>query len=1156
MRFRVLILLPLLAAAASCGWIRNDPKTQKGFQNEKLDLSCLQKIPENLNALFTGTLEDSAGDGARLQQIFPCVNHALGVFGTMTRGSTPDAYSSSDLQSFANRNLPPENPISDSFIRSIFVLKQSILGGTERTITKDELKSLQSRVLRFGDLIAPLAPHLRILMKPADASLEMRTAAGTALGVFVRGLPEVLADSRNPLEWKELGTFLEELEKFISRRNGKTPETVLALVREQLPVLQYSKLLLVGGSESAIEAAKWKPIFNSIANLYGAFLITQKPSEILDQTWIEVESTEPEQARAVQKLIETLQSLSANEQLTTRPIVLQFSDGFAKALFVNSLLFPRTRGSLALRQFFGNAELRKTAGRLAEQALKLDPNHLTPKVLAPLVRDLIEVIRLAAVSDSGWDQRVSTLSLTRTSQYLDELDPMLQDKTLKVQFQKYLPLIKEVLPFLVGNDGETLRPRQVAGIIGKGFDFYATWDPQSTDPMNQKLGDTLEILVRAPSFEEVSVTQIKGLLARLEETLREMSPATVMDWNLIRSYLDRGMKLKATFFRTPETKISIREVRDAAMLFEPLRWGKSMTDSMFMVSDLLLNTSIPNAPIAEVISAVNSFLPKEYQTETLGLTLDLIRLVKPVAVGGNRDSFSRQDYSVIARLGGNILRDVYPRYQELGSGFKPGVDSKTFDLVHLGLRAFADSRAGEIRLTDLKALIREGLRRVKLFPQEPTIDKFLSGFHTRVLKRMKSPKPKSLEGLGFGGRDLGPFIALTARIRDELAPLEASFPSPETEVHRDELIGRLRSPSAQKILRNIQPVLFGKEHRLRYPRAGEVLNQFNLYDVSFKFMVFQVVEMLFPLYKVSKDPQGPNTARLNVTDLTDLLTDLNDLITELKLVYGYAPASKSALARLRSINLFTRNGNGDQYIDTTETTEFLTITQGGKKALLEIEAVLYPACFPEVQDFDRISEIPVSCLKRVYFQKAFFARIYGEIAPELIRQMVTWDDAGMDSFRKSMLTAIYPAWKEDGAFPRVELESLVSVPHFTENLFQRFNVNRDDYLQFSEIMKSFSIFCMEIKNAGGPLIAGSCEPGKKPKQVEAIFGYLIFKGEPPRGIKPGDNFRQRVAAIKEIFCWFKDWRKLDKRPSVRDKEPPMLDRKDILKIMSNLSTAL
>jgi hypothetical protein len=227
---------------------------------------------------------------------------------------------------------------------------------------------------------------------------------------------------------------------------------------------------------------------------------------------------------------------------------------------------------------------------------------------------------------------------------------------------------------------------------------------------------------------------------------------------------------------------------------------------------------------------------------------------------------------------------------------------------------------------------------------------------------------------------------------------------------------------------------------------------------------------------------------------------------------------------------------------------------GGKSVLSDVEADLYPKCHPEIQNPELVSEVPIACLTRVYFQKESFSRIYGEVAPELVKQLESWDLEGMDSFRKSMLNSILPGWTENGSFPRSQLESLVSVPHYTENLFQRFDSNRDNILVFSEIMKGFPIFCREIKKAAGSLVSGSCEPGESPGRIEAIFGYLIFHGVPPRGVRPGDSLWQKILAIKEIYSWYRTWRKLDRNPAVRDVNPPQIDRKDILKIMSNLAT--
>ncbi|NDG83463.1 MAG: hypothetical protein EBX52_00305 [Proteobacteria bacterium] len=791
-----MFLLVLIATLASCGWIRNKPKAQSGFQNQALDLSCLQTAPKQLTAVFSGTVTASPEDTEKTKAIFSCLDHALTVFSDYTRGENPDSYTSEELKNFANQHLPANAPLTDSFINSIFLMKRAVIGGTVKSLTKEEVKILRSKLVKFGDAITPLAPHMRTLVKPSEASPELRLAAGAALDVFVQALSEILGNSAHPLEWADFKAFISDLELY-TRTKGNT--NALTFVREQIPVFQYAKLLFVGGSDTAIETEKWRPIFGSISHFYSAFMNTRTASELLEQMSIEVLSTEEEQTRAVKKLSELLRTMMADGQLQSRPLVISLTDRYAKALFINAIIFPRSQGSLALKPFLESAPVRKLAGRIVDQAMKIDLNHLSASALQPIVKDLVSLIEQAGVADSRMSNVKAVLNLSKAIQYLDELKPLLEDKTFADTIKKYVDLSKFAIPILVGNDGDSLRPREVSAIVGKAFDLFATWNPDSTGSMNAKIGDTLEILTRTPSFSSLTTVQIEDTLNRAQKILQDLSPGTKLDWELIRSWLKRGMKLKALVFRTPETGISINELAQLAALYEPLRNGQDLVRSLFSLSNILRESDIPNAPIPEVIDAVNSFLPPESQTGALGITPELIRLVKPVLLGGDLNTFSRYDYSNLARLAANGMQTLYPKYKALGPNFKPGLDSTTFDLANCALHAFIDSRRGEISLADLKLLVMEGLKRINLYPRGITVDRFLIGLHTRVLKHSKSQKPDSLKGLVFLATDLGFFENLTANIRDELLPLEQTFYNPEGTLTRDELLGRLRSEGAKKM---------------------------------------------------------------------------------------------------------------------------------------------------------------------------------------------------------------------------------------------------------------------------------------------------------------------------------------------------------------------
>lgn len=1143
-------------AISSCSWIRTEPKAVSSFQSASLDLSCIKSIPESLQDLFAGAYTTSTEDQTRILSTFGCIDRALGIFADFTRGASPDGYSARELQGFANRYLPEKTPISDLFIRSIFELKRAIIGGTSGTITKAEIKSLQEKLARFGAVIAPFAGHIQVLLKPDASTSANRRTASIALNRFVLALSGILTDSPDSLAWNDLSLFIRELELF----TGSDDTSALTLVREQLPIFQYAKLLLVGGNEGSIESTKWKPIFDSISHFYSALLLTSNTSDLLEQMSLEVQSTEEEQSRAVVKLTGLLRALIRDEHLHSRPTVTLLADRFAKALLLNAFVFPRNQGSLALKPFLETASLRKLSGAIVDQILKLDRDHLAPETLQAIADNAISLLEQAAISNSTSPGVVDSLDLGKVLDYLNELTPLVASPRDFQYIKSGISVLRSLIPILIGREADRLTPKDLRHLITKSLDLYAAWSDTGKLPLTEKIGSSLEILNRAPAPIALTSSQLLKAVDDLAAFFSLASKGPTPDWAMIRNQVNRALKLKAVLYQTPESTITRYELTHLAYIFEPFRKGDDLGGAFIALSSLLRVKNFQNANVPDLIEAVDALLPKELQTRSLGLNPKLISHLKVLFAGGTPTVISRDEFPELARLIGTLYAELKNKIREK---FEAGLDSRTADVAASALHAFIEGRRGTLLMTDLKAVLSDVFQGWNLTIRDEVLDAFLIGFHTRVLKKSKAQKPTTLAGLGFQASDLEFFFKLAERIRDELAPIEALYQSMGAErgtLPRDLLLERLVSSDLQKVVKSIQPLLSGPDQRLHFAARGEVLDRYSRFELAYKMSVYKTVSSFFGFYKVTEDPLGPNSPRLNEADLTDLLTDVNDLITELKLSYGYTPAPKSAKSRLRSINLFTRNGNGDDYIDSIETTEFLTITLGGRKILAEIEGELFAGCFSDQINTgrlttDEISSIPVPCLTRILFKKEQLRKFYSDVAPELTRDVSQWDGDASEEFRKSVLNSIDPRWVESGIIERTDLEALVSVPVYTENLFQRFDANTNSILEFSEAMKGFPVFCEEIKKTGGSSLKGSCKPGENPDQIEAVYGYLLYRGVPPRGIRPTDSVWQRIKAAKDILGWFSFWKKLDKTPEVRDAYPPKIDRRGILKIMSNLSTA-
>jgi hypothetical protein len=1167
MNFKTWVATFSVILLTSCSWIHNEPKSAGNFQSKSLDLGCVKAMPANLQSLFSGEFSGSNEDQLKVKDIFGCLDHALETFSSFTRGDDPSAYSSKELQNFANRYLQDSNRMSDGFVASIFQLKRAIIGGAERNLTQNEIRVLRQKLLRFGDIIAPFAPHLKVLVQRGVSDPATRHSAIVALNKFVLDLAAILSDSPNSLAWNDLTSFIHELERFTVKGQTREGTNALTLVREQLPIYQYVKLMVVGGSESSIETEKWSPIFRAISHFYSALFLTSSTSELLEQLSIEVGSTEEEQARATGKLNGILKVLIQDPNLNSAATVKVLADRYAKALLINAVLFPRSQGSLALRPFLETASLRKLVGFIIEEVEHLDRAHLEPAALQTIADNVISLLEQASISNTTPSGANVVLNLSRVIEYLGELKPLIESSTDFDTFLQFFKTLKSVSPVLIGKTGDALPPKDLRQFIQKGMDLYTTWDRGSKAAISEQIGKSLSLLIAPPSLLALSSNQLNETLDQAEKLVHLISPAFIFDWDGIRGWIKNGLKLKSVILQSSNQLITLGELSQLQSLYEPFR---NLDDPAASLSDLasaLQSKPLRSVAITDLIPAIDSLLPAQYRTTTQGFSAKIISDLKVLLVGGkpdvlevviHNDSRDKNDYADLARLMASLYKKISPILKESSKELSPGLNVQTLSLIRAGLSALIENRRGTINLVDVKTLLVDSLQKIGLTPSDATLEKFLTGFHTRILKQQKTKKPSSTKDLTFTASDLGLFSDFAENLLDDLTPLESSFRGldfSEGHLPKETLLKKLDRPNAQNLLNHLLPLVNGKDHRLHFAAKGEVLDQFTEFDLAYKLTLLLTVQTIFPLYKVTDDPSGPKAARLNETDLTDLLTDLNDLVTELGLSYGYSPPEHSANVRMRSINLFTRNGNGDEYVDPIETTEFLTITLGGKKILQDFEKAIYPKCHEGVPNPDDVKNVSVACLNQNFFKLDALKGFYGQVTPQLINQMSSWKPETFEVFRKALLTSTNANWNTTGLIKREDIETLISIPYYVENLFQRFDLNQDDLMEFSEAMIGFPVFCREIKKSGGTSLKGSCLPGESPNQIEAVYGYLLFYGEAPRGIKKGDPLWLQIKSAREILSWFRYWRKLDRTDSVRDQNPPKLDRVDLLKIMSNLASS-
>ncbi|MBC7397526.1 MAG: hypothetical protein H7333_08790, partial [Bdellovibrionales bacterium] len=898
------------------------------------------------------------------------------------------------------------------------------------------------------------------------------------------------------------------------------------------------------------------PIFESISHVYNAIFLTSSTSAMLERLSIDIQSTEAEQQTAVNKLKEVFIRLKGDDSLTSHAGIEKMSDRFAKLLLVNSFLFPRTRGSLALKAFLGSEELRKIAASII-QDIPPPGTRFEDNQIQSLAAHVISFFEQAALSDELRNGNSIPVSLSALQDDLATLAPLLKDDSQRDLIFSGLNAAKAIIPAFIGKDAEHLNARDLGFLVHKSLDLYFTWVPSTPKGLNEQIGASLDILLREPGINIVGQSEMVTAVESIKKVMFLLKMDSKIDWDLLLAFIPKGMRLKSILFQNSDSSISSYEISQIAYLYDPFRRNDDISVAIAATANLLANRPFAEVQFEDLLPAIEVFLPKGQTLASLGINAKVLGDAKFILIGGGKSSIKPPEYATLARAFSALLSKVGSKLKNLPKNFQPGFNSPTVDLAGGFLEGFMAARTSDLPMNDLKPLILDLARQAGFKLRERTVDKFLIGFNTRILNQSKDTKPNSLNQLVLKTPQLKVFLPLIESIKAELADLESAYAGIDvktTTLSRTVLLSRLKNSQNRLVTEKINPLLDGDTHLHHFPKKGDKNNQFYEYDLAYKAVIQSVLTWIMPFYQLEEDYQ-PNLIRLSLFDLTDLLSDINELVFDLRLSFSNTEPSITAVARMQNMNLFTQVGNGDKYMDLLEGTEFLTITSGGKVLLGKIQDKLFPKCFPGITDYTTVKSISYACLSEVFFSKEYVKEIYTPVIPQLVDQYLKWNPQQLETYRQAAFTATRPGWTESGSLDMADFESLISLPYFLENVFERFDLDQDDTLRFSELMSAFPIFCGEINAAAGGKLKGSCVPGEAPGQIEAVYGYLLFYGHPPTGMERGNTVWTRVRSTAAVLSWFRFWRNLDRDPQVRDREAPMMERQDMLSIISNLAAS-
>ncbi|MBY0383664.1 hypothetical protein K2X05_00770, partial [bacterium] len=263
---RALGLGLILFITSSCSYFfKNEPKRSNVYQltlGEKAEVSCVKDNSRLLKQYFNIEGEDQqiAQD---LQKMKRCIKDAVLLFAKHTQGAQKDLYTAQEVHDFLSIAFDSYSYPID-FMEQAFLLKFSLLGGDELTVSKKEVQQLPIYIDFIYDSLATLASDRRFLFaKTKSTDLKGFEAASVRF--------QKVVDSFNKLPRKTSGLFdydgaVRLAQYFFSEDAdmdhwGKTFILVNSL-----------QSLLSVGKEGSIEIQKLPGVLSNLAELFLGYM--------------------------------------------------------------------------------------------------------------------------------------------------------------------------------------------------------------------------------------------------------------------------------------------------------------------------------------------------------------------------------------------------------------------------------------------------------------------------------------------------------------------------------------------------------------------------------------------------------------------------------------------------------------------------------------------------------------------------------------------------------------------------------------------------------------------------------------------------------------------------------------------------------------------
>lgn len=262
----------LVISLTSCGIALNEGNGNPNASTKLNDggTDCIEHSLPKIERYFKGD-----ATAQETHESWSCLSLALEVFSENVKGQNKGYYTPEELRTFLQTYFLGNIKLTDRFLEEAFRLKQIILGGDRRQLTKAEIVRAQDAIQLLRGETVRLLPHLKIVLRTAapgspEASSENIQAAKASLNEMTGVLGQIFDYTDNVYTQEHAKALLQELQALFAQSGSSWTGPAVAI--QHLDTFFVFKSFLLEGTDTVIFHKEWGKILGLVSQLYGSYL--------------------------------------------------------------------------------------------------------------------------------------------------------------------------------------------------------------------------------------------------------------------------------------------------------------------------------------------------------------------------------------------------------------------------------------------------------------------------------------------------------------------------------------------------------------------------------------------------------------------------------------------------------------------------------------------------------------------------------------------------------------------------------------------------------------------------------------------------------------------------------------------------------------------